>query len=63
MTDTARIPQILVAGIGNTWLHDDGFGSEVLRAAGGRPPPPPPRRPPASTSPTSARVVWTSPTR
>jgi hydrogenase maturation protease len=26
-----RTPQILVAGIGNTWLHDDGFGSEVVR--------------------------------
>jgi hydrogenase maturation protease len=33
MTDahTSRTPQILVAGIGNTWLHDDGFGSEVAR--------------------------------
>jgi hydrogenase maturation protease len=31
-TDTASpIPQILVAGIGNTWLHDDGFGSEVAQ--------------------------------
>jgi hydrogenase maturation protease len=26
-----RTPQILVAGIGNTWLHDDGFGPEVVR--------------------------------
>ncbi len=26
-----RTPQILVAGIGNTWLRDDGFGSEVVR--------------------------------
>lgn len=24
-------PQILVAGIGNTWLRDDGFGSEVVK--------------------------------
>jgi hydrogenase maturation protease len=33
MTDaqTSRTPQILVAGIGNTWLHDDGFGSELAR--------------------------------
>ncbi|MGH2907666.1 MAG: hydrogenase maturation protease [Solirubrobacteraceae bacterium] len=31
-TKTAsRTPQILVAGIGNTWLRDDGFGSEVVR--------------------------------
>jgi hydrogenase maturation protease len=30
-TDPAlRTPQVLVAGIGNTWLHDDGFGSEVV---------------------------------
>ena len=26
-----REPRILVAGIGNTWLRDDGFGSEVAR--------------------------------
>ena len=26
-----RTAQILVAGIGNTWLRDDGFGSEVVR--------------------------------
>ena len=32
MTETAqRTRQILVAGIGNTWLHDDGFGGEVAR--------------------------------
>ena len=24
-------PRILVAGIGNAWLHDDGFGGEVAR--------------------------------
>ena len=28
--------QILVAGIGNTWLHDDGFGSEVTKVLGDR---------------------------
>ena len=28
---TGRIPQILVAGIGNSWLRDDGFGSEVAK--------------------------------
>jgi hydrogenase maturation protease len=35
MTDTAQTParsrQILVAGIGNAWLRDDGFGGEVAR--------------------------------
>jgi hydrogenase maturation protease len=32
MTDTAqRTNQILVAGIGNAWLRDDGFGGEVAR--------------------------------
>ena len=33
---TERVPQVLVAGIGNTWLHDDGFGSEVARMLQGR---------------------------
>ncbi len=28
---TGRVPQILVAGIGNAWLRDDGFGSEVAK--------------------------------
>ena len=28
---TGRIPQILVAGIGNAWLRDDGFGPEVAK--------------------------------
>lgn len=28
---TGRIPQILVAGIGNAFLRDDGFGSEVAK--------------------------------
>ena len=35
-----RIPQVLVAGIGNTWLHDDGFGSEVVRVLRERGTPP-----------------------
>jgi hydrogenase maturation protease len=31
-TDTAtRTQQILIAGIGNAWLRDDGFGGEVAR--------------------------------
>jgi hydrogenase maturation protease len=33
MTDTAqRTKQILVAGVGNAWLRDDGFGGEVTKA-------------------------------
>jgi hydrogenase maturation protease len=32
MTETAaRTRQILIAGIGNAWLRDDGFGGEVAR--------------------------------
>jgi hydrogenase maturation protease len=32
MTETVpRTKQILVAGIGNAWLHDDGFGGEVAK--------------------------------
>jgi hydrogenase maturation protease len=32
MTDTAqRTKQILVAGIGNAWMRDDGFGGEVAK--------------------------------
>lgn len=32
MTETVqRTPQILVAGIGNAWLRDDGFGGEVAK--------------------------------
>ncbi len=42
MTDEPRTPNILVAGIGNTWLHDDGFGSEVIRVLRERHDPPPP---------------------
>jgi hydrogenase maturation protease len=28
---SARPPRILVAGVGNAWLRDDGFGGEVAR--------------------------------
>jgi hydrogenase maturation protease len=35
VTRTAE-KQILVAGIGNTWLRDDGFGSEVVKRLAGR---------------------------
>jgi hydrogenase maturation protease len=28
---TERSPQILVAGVGNAWMQDDGFGGEVVR--------------------------------
>ncbi len=30
-----RIPQILVAGVGNSWLGDDGFGGKVVAALEG----------------------------
>jgi hydrogenase maturation protease len=30
------VKRILVAGIGNTWLGDDGFGSEVVKRLGSR---------------------------
>lgn len=30
------VPGILVAGVGNTWLQDDGFGSEVIKRLGSR---------------------------
>ena len=41
MTETAkRTAQILVAGIGNAWLRDDGFGGEVAKALAGRSLPP-----------------------
>jgi hydrogenase maturation protease len=37
MTQTARdVKQILVAGIGNAWLRDDGFGGEVAKLLGDR---------------------------
>ncbi len=31
-----REPKILVAGVGNAWLRDDGFGGEVARRLGER---------------------------
>jgi hydrogenase maturation protease len=41
MTDTAqRTKQILVAGIGNAWMRDDGFGGEVAKILSGREVPP-----------------------
>jgi len=33
---SARPPQTLVAGIGNAWLRDDGFGGAVVAALGER---------------------------
>ena len=41
MTETAqRTRQILVAGIGNAWMRDDGFGGEVAKLLGERELPP-----------------------
>jgi hydrogenase maturation protease len=41
VTETAeRVKQILVAGIGNAWLRDDGFGGEVARLLAERQLPP-----------------------
>jgi hydrogenase maturation protease len=41
MTETAqRAQQILVAGIGNAWMRDDGFGGEVAKLLSGREVPP-----------------------
>ena len=37
---STRPKQILIAGIGNTWQRDDGFGSEVARRLEGRELPP-----------------------
>jgi hydrogenase maturation protease len=31
MSSSERLRSILVAGVGNAWLHDDGFGGEVAR--------------------------------
>ena len=31
MGSEERLRSILVAGVGNAWLHDDGFGGEVAR--------------------------------
>ena len=38
MSDPARRPekQVLVAGIGNAWMRDDGFGGEVAKRLEGR---------------------------
>jgi hydrogenase maturation protease len=36
----AREPRILIAGVGNAWLQDDGFGGEVARRLERRPMPP-----------------------
>jgi hydrogenase maturation protease len=38
--DTPAGPRVLVAGIGNVFLGDDGFGVEVVRRMSGRPTPP-----------------------
>jgi hydrogenase maturation protease len=35
-----RTKQILVAGVGNAWLRDDGFGGEVAKLLAGRELPP-----------------------
>jgi hydrogenase maturation protease len=37
MTDTDPPPRVLVAGIGNVFLGDDGFGSEVARRLAAEP--------------------------
>ena len=31
MTETDQLRSILIAGVGNAWLRDDGFGGEVAR--------------------------------
>ena len=31
-----RCAQILIAGVGNSWMQDDGFGGEVVRVLGER---------------------------
>jgi hydrogenase maturation protease len=37
---TAREARILVAGVGNSWLRDDGFGAAVAQRLSGQPLPP-----------------------
>lgn len=37
---TTSAPRVLIAGVGNIFLRDDGFGSEVVRAVTARPLPP-----------------------
>ena len=49
--------QILVAGVGNAWLGDDGFGGQVVTRLLEK------GVPPVSTCRTSAREGSTSPTR
>ncbi len=52
-----RTPQVLVAGVGNAWLTDDGFGprwSSAWRRCG---------RPREWRCSTSAAAAWTWPTR
>ena len=49
--------QILVAGIGNAWLRDDGFGGEVAKLLTDR------ELPPGVHVSTSAPAASTSPTR
>ena len=36
MVSPERQKQILVAGVGNAWMQDDGFGSEAARRLEGR---------------------------
>ena len=49
--------RILIAGIGNSWLRDDGFGPKVAEALEKRELPEGPR------CSTSAAAAWTWPTR
>lgn len=37
MTETEELRSILIAGVGNSWLRDDGFGGAVARRLGERP--------------------------
>lgn len=36
MSDSDELRSILIAGVGNAWLRDDGFGGEVVRRLGER---------------------------
>ena len=56
-----QLRSILIAGVGNAWLRDDGFGSAVARRLSELDLPASCRR--ASRWPTSAPAVWISPTR
>ena len=53
-----RVKQVLVAGIGNAWLKDDGFGGEVVKRLNERELPPE-----GGACSTSAPAASTSPTR